>query len=161
MARRQPANRWHDSVLWPESKQIRKTDIFLLSHNKSNWSAIWKKKKKHLLWSVNNQTKNLPARHFSTAETLPPPSPCKHSTSNNVPSHNMQDKENNVLYFIQMTSLTAHASKSTHAHKRYYLLHKFTAKCLWSNKKVCGIYINKWTKLKITINSQLIFTVSA
>jgi len=118
--------------------------IFSFFHITSLTGLLYeKKKKKHLLWSVNNQTKNLPARHFSTAETLPPPSPCKHSTSNNVPSHNMQDKENNVLYFIQMTSLTAHASKSTHAHKRYYLLHKFTAKCLWSNKKVCGIYINK------------------
>ena len=59
-----------------------------------------------------------------------------------------------------MMSLTAHATTSTHAHKSYYFLQIFTAKCLWSNKKVSGIYIKKSTKLKIMINSQLIFTVS-
>jgi len=110
---------------------------------------------------VTSQTQTLLARHFSTAESLPPPCPCNHFTSNYIPSHNMQDKENKVLCFIQMMSLTAHAPTSTRAHKSYYFLQIFTAKCLSSNKKVSGIHMKESTKLKITVNSQLIFTVSA
>jgi hypothetical protein len=84
--------------------------------------------------------------------------PCNHSTSNYIPSHNLQDEENNVPYFSQMMSLTARATTSTQK-----LL--FPAKYLLLNvcgaiKKVNGIYIKKSTKLKIMINSQLIFTVS-
>jgi len=56
-ARRWPAKLRHDSVLWPGGKQIHKTDIFFLSHNKSNWSAI---RKKHLLWSTMSQKLYLP-----------------------------------------------------------------------------------------------------
>jgi hypothetical protein len=92
---------------------------------------------------VNDQSKTLLAIHFSTEETLPPPCPCNHSTSNYVPSHNMPDGQNNVLYFIQMMSLTEHVSTSSHAYKRYYFLYIFTAKCLWSNKNVTGIYIKE------------------
>lgn len=137
MARRRPAKLRYDSVLRPGSKQIHKTDIFF--HVTSLTGLLYEQ----MFAQVTSQTKTLLNRHFSAEETLFP-CPFSHSTSNYVPSHNMQDRRNNVpVFYTKDVPYCKCKRMHAHAHKMYYLLYTFTIKCLWRNQKVSGIYINE------------------